>query len=194
MLTRQSGPVTCRPLLKTPPKPSYGAHRWLATTRLIGNHQKKSVPIDAAIVESKISFIIGASMFVSLELLSEIGLLNEEYFLYFEEIDWAVRAQNMFCLTYSPASFVYHKGGASIGSCYSSHTRSDLSDYYSIRNRLKFTRRHYPHVLPIVYVGLIGVIFNRIARRQWHRALIVLGIMVRSLVNYREKSADSAGK
>jgi len=157
-------------------------NRWLATARLIGNHQNKTVPIDTATVESKISFIVGASMFVSLELFKTVGLLNEEFFLYYEEIDLAVRAQNKFNLTYSQSSYVYHKGGASIGTGYSTNNRSALSDYYSIRNRILFTRCHYPLILPVVYIGLIGVIFNRITRRQWKMGFTVFGIMIRSLL------------
>ena len=165
-------------------------NRWFATTRLIGNHQNKTVPIDTAAVESKISYVDGSSMFISMEFLLKVGLLNEDYFLYFEEIDWAVRAQNIIGHTYSQSSIVYHKGGASTGSCYSSHTRTALADYYIIRNRIKFTKRHYPLFLPIVYIGQIGVIFNRIARRQWKMALTTFGIIITSIINYSENSAD----
>ena len=74
-------------------------------------------------------YIEGASMLISRECLETIGLLEESYFLYFEELDLAARAQRFFLLGYSPASIVYHKEGASIGSATVRAQRSTLSDF-----------------------------------------------------------------
>jgi hypothetical protein len=95
-------------------------------------------------------YIEGASMLISRECLEAIGLLEEGYFLYYEELDLAVRAQRSFRLGYSPASIVYHKEGASIGSANVRARRSALSDFYQARNRIVFTRRHHPWFLPSV--------------------------------------------
>lgn len=43
-------------------------------------------------------------------------LMSEDYFLCFEELDWATRAKGLYSLAYAPNSIVYHKEGASIGS------------------------------------------------------------------------------
>lgn len=40
----------------------------------------------------QIDYVIGASMFVSQQFLNEVGVLNEYFFLYFEELDWSMRA------------------------------------------------------------------------------------------------------
>ena len=47
--------------------------------------------------------------------LEDVGLMEESYFLYFEELDWAMRAKKAFKLGYARESVVYHKEGASIG-------------------------------------------------------------------------------
>lgn len=97
-----------------------------------------------------IDYVHGASMLVSRAFLESIGLLDEKYFLYFEELDWAMRAKNHFLLSYSPLSFVYHKEGASIGTNSRRRNRSVLSERYATRNRLLFTRKFYPAFVPTV--------------------------------------------
>lgn len=96
------------------------------------------------------NYIEGASMLISRQCLETVGLLEEGYFLYYEELDLAVRAQRSFHFGYSPASVVYHKEGGSIGSASVRTRRSTLSDFYQARNRIAFTRRHYPWFLPSV--------------------------------------------
>jgi len=126
-------------------------------------------------IECSIFGVLGASVLATRQFLREIGLMNEEYFLYFEEQDWAARARGRFNLAYAPDSIVYHKEGASTaGESRSPETRSELSDYYSIRSRILFTWNHFPWALPTVYLGLVGVLFNRILRRQWGRVGVIL--------------------
>ena len=36
----------------------------------------------------KIDYVVGASMLCSKDFLKEVGLLSEDFFLYFEEMDW----------------------------------------------------------------------------------------------------------
>ena len=95
-------------------------------------------------------YVEGASMLISRRCLQVVGLLEESYFLYYEELDLAVRARRYFHLGYSPASVVYHKEGSSIGSASVRSQRSALSDFYQARNRILFTRRHYAWFLPSV--------------------------------------------
>lgn len=98
--------------------------------------------VDAAAIESRMSYVIGASMLVSARFLREVGLMCEDYFLYFEELDWAMRGHALGhgCL-YAPASRVYHKVGAS-----TERNRSGkltATTRYAYVNRLKFTQRFH---------------------------------------------------
>jgi GT2 family glycosyltransferase len=68
--------------------------------------------------------------------------MTEDYFLYFEEIDWACRARGKFGLAYAHDSLVYHKEGGSIGSS-STSSQSMLAIHYLYRNRVRFIRRFY---------------------------------------------------
>jgi len=126
----------------------------------------------------KINFVCGAACLVSRAFLEEVGLMTEDYFLYYEEIDWACRAKGKFSLGCVPESIVYHKEGATIGGgAQNVNDKSELSDYYSIRNRILITKRYYTKFLPIVYLGLLITIINRIRRKQYSRIFMILKLM-----------------
>jgi GT2 family glycosyltransferase len=98
-------------------------------------------------------------MMVTRRFLEDVGSMNETYFLYYEEIDWATRARRGgFHLGYAPDAIVYHKEGGTIGSSANRTKRSLMSEYYLIRSRLLFTRKYYPYFLPSVIVFSFGQI------------------------------------
>lgn len=128
----------------------------------------------------KHKYVIGASLCLRREVILSIGLLEERYFLYFEEPDICLRAQKRgYHIDCATRSIVYHKEGASIGGGAGNvKYKSKLSDFYMIRNRILFTRKFYPYFIPTVYCGLLLTIFNRIKRKQYDRIKMVLGIMI----------------
>ena len=150
---------------------------WFGVTREIGNEEKDAGQYDVSVPDADI--VIGASIFVSDRFLRETGLLREDYFLYYEEHDWAVRGRlKGWQLRVIPRCVVYHKHGASIGGRRDRDSKSVLSDFYSIRNRLLFTARYFPWCLPTVYVGLLGVALRRIQRGQWSRIPNLIRLML----------------
>jgi len=140
-----------------------GYNKWLARSSHIGRGISKDKIPDAGLVEPKLRYVIGASMLVSKSFLQDVGLMNESYFLYFEEIDWAIRAKGRYYLCYAPKSVVYHKQGASAGTAFAHRRRSDISDYFSSRGRMLFTMRNFPIAAPVVACLLIGGILFRLA-------------------------------
>ncbi|PTX14910.1 hypothetical protein C8N40_1097 [Pontibacter mucosus] len=128
-------------------------------------------------------YIVGASMFVSKDFIQQVGLMAEEYFLYFEELDWVKRGRKEgydidTCLN----AIVYHKEGSSIGGgLKDNNNKSQLSDYYSIRNRLIFTKKFHSNYLLPVYISLIFVAVNRIRRKQFTRVPLILKAIKSSL-------------
>lgn len=148
-------------------------NRWLASNRHLGLHQHVHQPMDQESIERRMDYVIGASMLVSRQFLETIGLMDESYFLYFEELDWATRAKGRFSLAFSAASIVYHKEGASAGTSSERKGKSLLSDYYSIRNRLVFTGIFYPWALPLVYAGVCLAFLNRMRRGQPDHARMI---------------------
>lgn len=162
---------------------------WLGVTQEIGNLEKDRGQYDQAPPDADI--LIGASIFVTDHFLAVTGLLREDYFLYYEEHDWAVRGRSKgWQLRIVPACVVYHKHGASIGGGRDRGNKSALSDFYAMRNRLLFTARYYPWCLPTVYVGLLGVALRRVQRGQWNRLPMLLRLMFTFFAKPRFRSAS----
>lgn len=127
--------------------------------------------------ERWMNYIVGASMLVSKAFLKKIGLICEDYFLYFEETDWALRAKGKFKLVYAPDSIVYHKVGASIGTSSLPSKKSLVCDYYSARNRLFFTRTFFPEASVTVWLSLLCAVLCRLLFGRFGRARMLLGLM-----------------
>lgn len=152
---------------------------WLGMTRHIGEGRRLNNQIPQAEVEQKMSYILGAAVFIRLEALRAIGLLDENYFLYFEEIDWATRARRQgMKLGYAPQSWVFHKEGATIGVPIRPGRKNRVADYYLIRNRLVMTRRLFPWALPTVYLAMLFTLVKRCLTGQFDRVWMVLTIMI----------------
>lgn len=64
----------------------------------------------------RVDWLAGASMMVRREVFAKVGLFDERFFLYYEETDFCLRAQQRgFSTWYVPASRVEHVGAASTG-------------------------------------------------------------------------------
>jgi GT2 family glycosyltransferase len=127
---------------------------WTARMGYIGQGIACDALLPGRVVENRMKYVAGASMLVSRSLLQQIGLMNEKYFLYFEELDWATRARGRFSLVYSPASLVYHKSGAATGSSELARNRSTLTEFYSTRSRILFTRTFHSWMLVTVCAAI----------------------------------------
>ncbi len=152
-------------------------HRWLA----VGSHLTR-LPAGTAPEQRlyfDIDYPVGASMLVSREFVEAVGLMDEQYFLYYEEVDWAVRGR---AAGFRPAvallSRIRHKEGASTGSMGGVRSKSMLSEYYGVVNRLRFTRKFSSWLLPVVWLSLSLVVLDRACHREWRRALLVLRLML----------------
>lgn len=138
----------------------------------IGAFQKFEPPISQADVLKQLDYVMGASMLVSRKFLEEIGLMEEQYFLYYEEIDWAERAKGKFKLGYAPESIVYHKEGRSVGNQPKAYSHTSI--YFMTRSRVKFMRKFFPKALPFVYARLLVSIAGQYAKGNWRRATAVV--------------------
>lgn len=120
----------------------------------LGMGHRMGDPIDEAAVEAKLSYINGACTFLRREFVEQIGPMTEDYFLYYEEVDWAMRGRAAFRLGYCAEAVVYHHVGKAIGTS-DSGTRSTLSTYYLYKSRLKFCRRFTPGATAQVFKEML---------------------------------------
>ena len=80
----------------------------------------------------------GAAMLVPRRVLDAVGPMLEDYFLYYEELDWCERIRRAgYSVWVHPGVRVYHKESLATGKI------SALKMYYLTRNRILFLRRNF---------------------------------------------------
>ena len=80
----------------------------------------------------------GAAMLIKREAIEKVGLMPEDYFLYYEELDWSMMFTRAgYNIWYDPACTIYHKESQSTGQ------NSPLRTYYITRNRLLLVKRNW---------------------------------------------------
>lgn len=97
-------------------------------------------------------FTTGCCLLIPKEVITKIGLLDENYFLYYEDVDYSQKAKKKgIKIIYYPFAFVYHKNAGS-----SQGPGSRLHEYYQTRNRLIFGFRYAPlrNKLPLIKEGM----------------------------------------
>lgn len=138
-------------------------------------------------VEALLSYVSGASILVGRRFVDEVGMMREDYFLYCEEVEWALRGikQGM-RLGFAPDARVVHKQGTTTGAAVSVRQRPKLPIFLDERNKMLLTRDHYPGRLPIVAVALFAQILARFGRRgAWAQMAYALQGWSAGLMNRR---------
>lgn len=86
----------------------------------------------------KVDYVVGAAILARAEVFEEIGLLDDDFFIYYEEAELCYRARaNGWGVWYVPVSGVYHKEN-------NDFTHSRFRDYYFSRNRWLFIQKTQP--------------------------------------------------
>jgi len=87
-------------------------------------------------------YITGCALLVKKKVIEKIGLLDERFFLYWEDVDWGLRARKAgFTNLVVPNSHIWHKISVSTGG-----TDSPLKAYHKARSHLYFSKLHTPWV------------------------------------------------
>lgn len=88
--------------------------------------------------ESQVDCLMGASMAFRAEVVKDIGLLDESYFMYSEEMDWQLRAKRKgWKIGVEPKSQIFHKGSHSL------KDRSHMYHFYVNRAAIMFVKRFF---------------------------------------------------
>lgn len=78
-------------------------------------------------------FVSGCSMMIRADVLRKVGLLEESFYLYLEDVDLCLRVKRAgFRLVYYPASVIWHVNAGSSGGA-----GNPVHEYYLTRNRLR---------------------------------------------------------
>jgi GT2 family glycosyltransferase len=124
-------------------------------------------------------YIYGASMVISKECIDAVGLLNEKYFMYFEEIDYAERAKKKgFELSVCNNISILHKYRATV-----SKQNDTFREYYLRRNIIIFYKLYYPHLVVIPLLKIVLIMLKKSFKNRRVETLY-LRILKESLFEY----------
>jgi GT2 family glycosyltransferase len=112
-------------------------------------------------VVKKIDYPTGASMLIKMSFLRELGLLNEDYFLFFEELDWVSRAKVIGGKVSILNCFgVFHKQGESTKSKFK-EKKSEFIDLVSLNSRILFARKFKKGNLPLIQLSILTLTLGK---------------------------------
>lgn len=97
----------------------------------------------------EVDSVLGACMLIRSHVIEEVGMLDSNFFLMLEETDFCLRVGKAgYKIFYQPSSIVYHKEGFSA-------RLSQISLYYSYRNRILLLKKHVSLSKRVIYSNLI---------------------------------------
>jgi len=120
-------------------------------------------------------WVSGACLMLRADILARVGLLDENFFMYTEEVDLCHRIRGLgYKVLYTPEAEIVHLGGKS------TESNADKAAYEYRRSQLYFYRKHYgPHHVRILKAYLVTKIalalaLGRPERREFRRSLLKL--------------------
>ncbi len=115
---------------------------------------------------ARLDYVNGASVFVRREFLLTVGLMEEAYFLYCEELDWAARSRGRWVLGWEPRAQVLHREGLTTGVSNRRGLGHGLRRAATLaRSRLLFAWKFHPLLLPTVLAGQALAMLRKVVRR-----------------------------
>lgn len=145
----------CRRAFPTPLVSLYrlaGLSKLFPRSRTFGRYNLSYLPANQT---ARVDSVVGACMLVRRAAAAEVGLLDETYFMYGEDLDWAYRLQQAGWQGWYLASIValHHKGS-------SSRRRRLRTTYEFYRAMVVFYRRHYATTTPwaVTWLVLTGIL------------------------------------
>jgi len=120
-----------------------------------------------------LDFISGASMVASRNFIETVGLMREDYFLYFEEVEWAARRGSL-PLILCDKALVHHHGGTAIGTGSVTRRASPFALYFNYRNRMRFLSHVRPLALPVSCMASLARIIKLALQGAWPEAWAAL--------------------
>lgn len=103
--------------------------------------------------ETEVTFMTGCCMFIHTDIFREIGLFDENYFMYYEDTDLSLRMyRHHIKMIYIPSTYVWHR--------MQGKTEKPYYAYYMTRNKLYFLRKH----VEVFRRSVCGIVLDEIFR------------------------------
>jgi GT2 family glycosyltransferase len=132
-------------------------------------------PATEPVPARELAFITGASMLLRRELVEDVGVFDERFFIYMEDADLCRRARRRgWRLEVAGGSVVFHKGGRTVNN--GSPDRSLPGDRFQAHGSGVFLGKHAgPAIVVAAPLRLVGIVARRVARRQLRSIPPVVG-------------------
>jgi GT2 family glycosyltransferase len=123
-----------------------------------------------------VDYLLGTCLLVNLAAIRQVGLLDECFFMYYEDLDWSFRLRQAgYRLRLVAQAHLYHRVAVSSGGSY-----SPIRQYYLAQSSVIFFHRHAPKGRPFAIMlfrlgSALKTTFLLAARGQWQAAYAYLG-------------------
>jgi GT2 family glycosyltransferase len=151
--------LACRRSFPTPSVAFYrvsGLSRLFPHSPRFGRYNLTYLDPDLAV---EVDSVCGACMLIRRPVIQRIGLLDERFFMYGEDLDWCLRARQAgWTVRYEPSIVVQHQHGAA------SRQRPVRTTFHFFRAMDLFYRKHYGHRYhPLVTGAVRTAIYGALA-------------------------------
>jgi len=129
----------------------------------------------------EVEYVSGSAFLIKKAVIDKIGLMDKNYFLYFEESDWTLRANRAgYKSLYVPASKVWHKVSQSGGGI-----SKPTGLYYITRNRWIFMKKwaNLSDYLIFIMYQVIGALILPFALAIYYKNLKLIGAYFKGLAD-----------
>lgn len=111
-------------------------HPLTARNQTIGQKQEDNGQFHSPVPTA---YAHGAAMMFPRQVVENVGLMADDFFLYYEELDWGERVRRAgYEIWVEPRAKIYHKESVTVSKL------GALKTYYLNRNRVWFMRRNFP--------------------------------------------------
>jgi GT2 family glycosyltransferase len=136
-------------------RPWLGMSRWFTS------------PAPDEVLRHHLQYIVGASLLIRREAIERTGLLDEGFFMYWEDADFGFRLlKDGWRLAVAPESTVWHKDSVVPG-------KSETLDFNFNASAVRYFYKHSRLPLVPVLIGVGGRFAKRVLRGDWARARAV---------------------
>ena len=147
------------------------------------SHQRNLGQLYHASVQTaeSVDSVIGAALLVRASVLDELGMLDSDYFVYREDVDWCLRAKRLgYRVLYVPEALVWHKSHL-----HSSRDQTQIT-YYMTRNSLLLVQRQGGGILRLLAL-LARHVMTAVAwsiRPKWSHKRADRNALIRGIVDF----------
>ena len=111
-----------------------------------------------------IDFVSGCCMLIPMQVLQEVGVFDEKFYMYYEDVDLSIRLKKAnIQMYYISSTSLWHKVGGSYDGI-----RNALTEYYCTRNRLYFIKKHEE----LIKIGCNAVAWDMLQKKVIRPSII----------------------